>query len=79
MINPYDPPSNNLQYLPLRKRFCRALKRAINEYRSGLKRERMSSFEHVLAWLGLFLFGLSLLLAMVMLTVLVMLRLGILD
>ncbi len=53
MTNPYEPPNREVRYLPFGTRLFRALRAAIREYRAGLVRENMTTFQHFHAWVSL--------------------------
>lgn len=54
MVNPYEPPRDEIRYSPFSKRLRRAVSLAVNEYRRGMKREGLVGRRHFGAWLSLF-------------------------
>jgi len=54
MLNPYEPPKNDVRYLSFARRLHRGLSCAWREYRAGLIRENFTPGQHIHAWLSLF-------------------------
>ena len=65
MTNPYEPPNRDVRYLSFGTRLFRALRAAFREYRTGLVRENMTTFEHLWAWVSLFCLAFLLLVSFV--------------